>query len=203
MILRRRGTGPFKKLLAERAAEGNKEFQKCPNCPGDAKLIAKYNDRSTYKCNKCGAECTYTKLPERMLESKKDSDLHAFKFRDKSKEGKVEKPKEIVKTNEKVPEEKVPPAIKTVQEGMEKRKIITFNYTSKDGKQTVRNVEPYKLSKGKDGEVILYAFCLEGEGIRAFKFKGMSNVTVQSFDYEPRWPIEDKLSEDTGRVQKP
>ena len=58
---------------------------------------------------------------------------------------------------------------------------------------TSRNVEPYKLVRNGNGDVIVYAYCLDKEGIRTFKLHNVSDLVLQDYTFTPRWDIVDQV----------
>jgi predicted DNA-binding transcriptional regulator YafY len=57
------------------------------------------------------------------------------------------------------------------------KKLLEFEYANKQGQAQVRNVEPYEVRK-VNGSVVLYALCLQNEGLRMFIIANMRNVKV-------------------------
>jgi predicted DNA-binding transcriptional regulator YafY len=77
-----------------------------------------------------------------------------------------------------------PEVLRVIQEGAAKKKRITFNYSDNNGKLTVRTVEPYEI-KG----ILLYAYCIERQGIRGFKLSQMTYPSVTKESFEPRFEV--------------
>ena len=62
--------------------------------------------------------------------------------------------------------------------------LVEFTYVDKEGNQSKRKVEPYKLNTTR-GEI--HAFCLEKQEIRLFKLKQIMSIEVKNETYNPRW----------------
>ena len=70
-----------------------------------------------------------------------------------------------------------PPHLRTIKKAAADQTILRLHYADQNGKETVREVEPYEI-KGDT----LYAFCLHKNGIRTFKLeqiKGVDNTPVK------------------------
>ena len=189
-----------KKHWGRKAAEGSSTTRTCPNCGEQAVPYELQRDRIAYKCKKCGAINTYTQMPGGDIPNKKQKrtkKLGAVTVRDRSK-GKEEK---VVATRQKhqedsTNEEAVHNNIKSIRESMKDQKVISFKYIDAHGNETARNVEPYKLTVDKKGDIILYGFCLEGNGIRTFKIKRTADCCKTEYKFKPQFSIEDNLSDD-------
>lgn len=55
------------------------------------------------------------------------------------------------------------------------KSILEFIYVDKQGIEQTRNVEPQKVTK-LNGELALYAFCIQNEGLRIFILNNMRNL---------------------------
>jgi len=194
----------IKKNAGKEAAKGAVDTTHCPNCGNIATLIEKHRDRATYKCTKCNAINTFTRPPtdyERKQKSKPNQSL--IVIRDKSKEGKGatkghkghEEDVSEKDTNEPKKDTKEVPkyTIDTIQKSLAHAKVLNFNYMDRNGKKSARNVEPYKIVRESNGDIILWAYCLDNNGIRRFKINSIRKIKQLSYKFEPRWPLEDKL----------
>ena len=193
----------IKKGKGKEAAKGESDTTHCPNCGNEAKLIEKHRDRATYQCTKCNAINTFTRPPidyERKHKSKPNQSL--IVIRDKSKEASKEKNDLKNETTDlekgtddpKNGTEDLPKyTIDTLRKSLQHAKVVHFNYMDRDGKKSVRDVEPYKLVRNNNGEIILYAYCLANEGIRTFKINRIRKIKQLSYSFDPRWPLEDTL----------
>jgi len=158
------------------------------------KLTEPGKDRTTFTCQKCGAISTFTHAPETNKNKKEPvKKLKAITLRDRTAE-REEKSKPKPKSLE---NESVYSILEVIRKCMKDTVILSFDYISSNKKKSSRNVEPYKITS-RNGEIILFAYDLEGGGIRTFKLKNMSYVDPQSYAYEPRYDIEDKLKEKDG-----
>lgn len=190
------------------------KVRNCQGCQASMGVLFEDEEKIVYRCGICKGEASITK-EERALNSgskkkPKDSYLDKYiKLRDRSKEKKnideeqhkTEKTgaldestnkKEEEQTEEKKPEG-IPDKVRNIKDGMDNKKIIAFQYVSKSGKKSTRAVEPYKIEKDARGNIILWAYCTEGEGIRRFVFSSMSKISNTKYDFKPKWPIEYKL----------
>ena len=190
----------IKKNAGKEAAKGESDTTHCPSCGNVSNLIEKHRDRATYKCTKCNAINTFTRPPTDYKNVQKNHPKQSMiVVRDRSKENKKEKKEDVPKseTNDlKNETEEVPKyTIDTIRKSLSHAKVMNFKYLDREGKKSARNVEPYKLVRNNNGEIILYAYCLDNEGIRTFKINRIRKVKQLSYQFEPRWPLEDKLGE--------
>jgi len=178
---------------AAKAAKGENDTTHCPNCGNLAELTEKYKDRATYKCIKCKAVNTFTRPPTDYERVQKNHPKQTvIVVRDKSKKEKKEEPKkEEDKETEKIPHH----TIDTIRKSLQHAKMLNFNYMDRNGNKSNRNVEPYKLVRKSNGEIILYAYCVDNGGIRTFKINRIRKAIQSSFVFEPRWPLEDNLGD--------
>lgn len=188
----------IKKDKGKEAAKGESDTTHCPNCGNIAKLIEKHRDRATYKCTKCNSINTFTRPPTDFERKQKTSPNQSMiVIRDKSKEEKKEKKEIVAEKGTDVPEkgtEEVPKyTVDTIRKSLQHAKVMNFKYMDRNGTKSTRNVEPYKLMKQSNGEIILYAYCLDSEGIRTFKINRIRKIKQLSYQFKPRWPCEDKL----------
>ncbi len=184
-----------KKAWGKIKAKDNVDVRACPSCGEWAEPYEVHRDRITYKCKNCKATNTFTVLPSEVNQpEKKVKKLGAITLRDKSKKPKKEKALKLDETPvEDVEEAGLVGAVSTIKQGMKDVKLISFDYVDNKGNVSQRSVEPYKLTVDKNGQVILYGFCTEANGIRVFKIKRAKNCTQLPYEFEPRWPVEDKL----------
>ena len=177
----------------------------CPHCGNQAEPSEVQKDRISYRCSTCNAKNTYTRLPDGVKASKTrgSNKLGLVTLKNKGrkekgenemKEAVVSEEKEAVDEEEKakLPEPETE-KVGTIRSGMTKQKVLSFNYVDAKGNKSFRTVEPYKIMKDRSGAVIVYGFCLENNGIRAFKLPRIANIQEQEYDFKPRWPIEDLL----------
>ncbi len=183
----------IRKNAGKEAAKGENDTTHCPNCGNLSKLVEKYNDRATYKCTKCNAVNTFTRPPTDYEKiQKKNPKQSVIVVRDKSKKEKKEKkeePKKEVSETDQIPKY----TIETIRKSLQHAKMLNFNYMDRNGKKSTRNVEPYKLIRQAKGEIILYAYCVDSGAIRTFKINRIRKTRQLSYEFEPRWPMEDKL----------
>lgn len=183
---------PLKKALAKKQAEEFEQARECPECGGNLKLTEQGKDRNTYWCEKCNATSSFTNGPQRTKTEPRTKKMGAITLRDKSTQRNYTKEKlaPIYQKNEKAPEN-----LETIREAMGDSNIISFEYHAEDGNKSTRNVEPYKISRDSFGNVVLYAYDLEKDGIRVFKLKNVAEINKQPYAYTPRWDVEDKLKD--------
>ena len=201
-ILYGRQTKTSRALSAKEASE-----KKCPHCLYPMELVEQQEDRIVCKCENCGATNIFTFSPDEIERAKgkkpKTKKFSTFTLRDKSQKSKKKKKPEIKEgppkpvdpdqKPENVHEDEAVQRIATIREGMQKQQVLTFEYVSSKGMRTSRAVEPYKIERNKKGEIVLWAWCQEGEGIRQFKLHGVSGVEISGYPYKPRFDVEDKL----------
>jgi hypothetical protein len=177
-------------------ADRNPDKIQCPRCKADSFIEAHYPNKVVYRCSseKCRAAFVNPAKKDALKNYVKSTQKAVIIIRDKSKpepEKKEEKKPEAEKKKP-VKDEEIK---KIVKSAMEQKKILAFQYDDISGVSTVRSVEPYRLVYNeKTKETILFAFCLEKEAIRSFKLSSMSECGLQTFDFSPRWPIEDLTS---------
>jgi len=168
----------------------------CPSCNTESPIEMHYPNKVVYRCPACKAAFSNPQKRDAVKKHLKEKQVAAAQIvvRDKSA-GAKEEPRKLSQhkdENKKEQEDKICPLI---QEAMSRKKILTFQYGDISGVQSVRSVEPYRLILNeKTHEMVLFAFCLEKEAIRSFKLSSISECSVQDFDFNPRWPIEDMTS---------
>lgn len=180
--------------LGKKEAKDAPGSSTCPHCGAQTNLIEKYPDKEVYKCSECDATNTYTISPARIKKVKKSPNgPNVIMVRDRSKERvKEDKPSSPTEVEE-LEESPTVENLNLVRESMLQKKVVEFSYISSKGKKSARRVEPYKLTTDKKGNLVLYAYCLDGEGIRRFTLGSISKLTLSEDEYEPRWNLEDEI----------
>lgn len=182
-----------RRVFDGKKADPNSPKRSCPSCGKMADAVQTSDDRTVYKCSHCKAENTYTHPITSPKKKVNEEKLGVLTLRNTEKKDekpkKEEKPEDTKKESAEIGER-----ITNVRKGMKESKLVQFVYMDKSGKKSTRLVEPYKLMRDKAGDLILYAYCLDGQGIRVFKLAHTANVAVQDYTYVPRWPTEDHLT---------
>lgn len=75
--------------------------------------------------------------------------------------------------------------LKTCQESILKKRLVSFSYTDKDGAATNRMVEPYELHFS-ESSWYLKGYCLHRQGYRTFKLSRIDHITVDEREFHPR-----------------
>jgi len=75
--------------------------------------------------------------------------------------------------------------LKTCQESISRRRIISFNYTDKNGIQSNRMVEPYQLNFS-EMSWYLKGFCLDRQSYRTFKLSRIDDLSIDEQTFNPR-----------------
>jgi predicted DNA-binding transcriptional regulator YafY len=75
--------------------------------------------------------------------------------------------------------------VKTCQESITKKRLVSFNYTDKDGAVTDRMVEPYELHFS-ESSWYLKGFCLHRQGSRTFKLSRIDHISMDERTFHPR-----------------
>ncbi|OZQ67256.1 transcriptional regulator [Paenibacillus sp. VTT E-133280] len=75
--------------------------------------------------------------------------------------------------------------VKTCQESITKKRLVSFNYTDKDGAVTNRMVEPYELHFS-ESSWYLKGFCLHRQGSRIFKLSRIDHISMDERTFHPR-----------------
>ncbi|MEK5395299.1 helix-turn-helix transcriptional regulator [Paenibacillus sp. FSL K6-2859] len=75
--------------------------------------------------------------------------------------------------------------VKTCQKSITKKKLVSFNYTDKDGAVTDRMVEPYELHFS-ESSWYLKGFCLHRQGSRTFKLSRIDHISMDERTFHPR-----------------
>jgi hypothetical protein len=170
----------------------------CPHCGAQADVTDTKEDRITYRCSGCEAIIIQTVSPvdikTKKAQKKKRDEFRAIQVRERSEKKKGDKQEGPLKKEESQENRDIPsPTVPVIQGAMKHKRVLTIEYVSSKGSKSTRSVEPYKLEKNRKGEIVLWAYCHEGEGIRQFKLKGIVAADKSDYEYEPRWPIEDRL----------
>jgi predicted DNA-binding transcriptional regulator YafY len=152
-------------------------------------LIEKGDGRQVFVCVKCHATSTFADLSSLTEKKTKEIRLGAITLRDKS----IERQKP---NNSKSKEVNIE-LLNVIRAAMSGAKLLQFGYGN-DKQIIQRTVEPYKLAQDGSKNIILYAYCTEGEGIRIFKLSKMVDAKLMEYGYKPKWEIEDKLKNGKG-----
>lgn len=75
--------------------------------------------------------------------------------------------------------------LKICQEGILKRRTVSFDYIDKDGTATKRNVEPYQLHFS-ESSWYLKGFCLDRQRYRTFKLSRIDHLHLDENTFNPR-----------------
>ncbi len=75
--------------------------------------------------------------------------------------------------------------LKTCQESILKKRLVSFDYTDKDGAVTNRMVEPYELHFS-EASWYLKGFCLHRQNARTFKLSRIDQMTMDERVFHPR-----------------
>ena len=76
--------------------------------------------------------------------------------------------------------------LKTVQVAIDNYRLISFNYTDREGNPTFRQGEPYEIRHGGNGTDV-FVWDTEKDEIRRFKSMRMNNLTVFEETFLPRF----------------
>ncbi|MBY9078739.1 YafY family transcriptional regulator [Paenibacillus sp. HN-1] len=76
-------------------------------------------------------------------------------------------------------------ALKTCQEAILKRRLVSFDYLDKNGTATQRTVEPYQLHFSETSWY-LKGFCLQRMGYRTFKLSRIDHLTMNEQTFSSR-----------------
>jgi predicted DNA-binding transcriptional regulator YafY len=177
---------PVKLALAQAKIDAKRTFSSCPSCQGELEFVEEKTDRQTYLCKKCNSFHTFTTAPTPEKKSKITKGA-SFTVRDKSKEKKQTKP---VDTPDKPQAPSNNDKLGIIRSALADSKVIRLKYESE--KNEPRIIEPYKLTKNANGEILLYGYDTNKEGIRTFKLDKIVDVYQEEFDYKPRWEAIDE-----------
>ncbi|GAB3743602.1 HTH domain-containing protein [Spirosoma lituiforme] len=73
-----------------------------------------------------------------------------------------------------------------IQTALVKSLVIQFDYTSKEGKQTHRSVEPFAVYSNQNSEWVLIAFCQLRQDFRSFSLINMDKLLTTMDHFEPQ-----------------
>lgn len=90
--------------------------------------------------------------------------------------------------------------LKIIETAMNEKRYLIFNYIDKNGEDTARKVEPYKVVF-KESRWYLQAFSVERNGYRIFKLARMSEIRLTEETFTPR-DFESLPMDDTGWMTK-
>ena len=76
-------------------------------------------------------------------------------------------------------------SLKICQESILKKRLLSFDYTDKDGTVTKRMVEAYGLHFS-ESSWYLKGFCIERQGYRTFKVSRIDQLTLAEATFQPR-----------------
>ena len=185
-------SNPLKNVLAKKTIEEYEQHRECPECKGALKLMEEGKDRNTYWCEKCNATSCFTSAPPKSKGEPRTKKMGAITLRDKSTHKNYDKDQlaPIYKERSGVKDH-----LDQIREAMGDSVIVSFAYLDKNGNQSMRNVEPYKLARDSFGNVVLYGYDIEHEGIRVFKLGNVTTIERQPYAYTPWWDVEDKLKD--------
>lgn len=78
-----------------------------------------------------------------------------------------------------------------IQDAGRRKKLLWLEAEEENGSIEPRKVEPYSFrDRGKDGNLLFFAWDIQKNQIRSFRLDRINNVTVLSKSYRPRYPIE-------------
>jgi hypothetical protein len=69
-------------------------------------------------------------------------------------------------------------------------RTVLLTASEADGSVETREIEPYGLRPGKDGQPRLFYFCLEKLGTRNTYLSNIILVAPTGNSFSPRWPVE-------------
>lgn len=75
--------------------------------------------------------------------------------------------------------------LKIIERAMNEKRYLSFRYIDKNGDQTYRKIEPYKVVF-KESKWYLQAFSIERNAYRIFKLARMSEVRLLEATFEPK-----------------
>lgn len=170
-------------ILAQKFKGNALAKNRCPSCGGHLMMGNDQSDKLKGTCQACHAEIVVSGATKQPAALPKATRGITIRDRSDERQSKPVKPKAVLG---------IDANLQIVRQAMNEKKLLSFNYTDSNGNVTSRTVEPYKLSK-RNGSIILFGYCIEKEGIRSFNFNAMVGLNLQSYVFEPRWEIEDKL----------
>ena len=190
--------GGIKTALARKSAEEFKNEKKCPHCQGELVLADQGKDRDTFLCQKCGDVATFTRRP--FEDAPKTRKLNTLTLRDRTTKAYKHCDSPNKKPLKDMPKE-TGVVLKKIRKGMAEHVLVGFAYEDAQGTRTERVVEPYKITI-KGGEIVLFGYDIESQGIRIFKLGSIAAIDSQPYSFKPRWEIEDKLENKTTSAKE-
>ncbi len=85
-------------------------------------------------------------------------------------------------------------SLKICQESILKQRLVSFDYTDKNGVVTNRMVEPYALHFS-ESSWYLKGFCLERQAYRIFKLARIDHMTINNRAFQPRTDWSEQANE--------
>ena len=89
--------------------------------------------------------------------------------------------------------------LRTCQESILKRRLVSFDYIDKNGTATNRTIEPYQLHFSETSWY-LRGFCLHRMGYRTFKLSRIDRLTIEDASFIPR---EDGVEQERNAGYRP
>lgn len=77
------------------------------------------------------------------------------------------------------------PNLEEIKRALNDSKILSFEYSDRSGKKSIRRVEPYRLVL-KAGKWYFQGYCLDREDFRLFKLSRISCLTILEDSFTPR-----------------
>lgn len=71
-----------------------------------------------------------------------------------------------------------------IREAARRKRVVRIVYVDKKDNSTWRETEPYEM---KDD--LYFGYCLEKEGIRAFRLDQIRSAVMTEKTFAPRWPV--------------
>jgi predicted DNA-binding transcriptional regulator YafY len=172
-------------------------------------FVEKTEKGSMYQCKKCNSTSTLVPPNTNKKKTKKSKVLIRDRGGEIHKEntevGRLIRNVQKEKAKQRAQEEKTKQKtevkepkkfnnrIKAIKESMNNKKLLQFTYIDKNGNKSARVIEPYKIEKDGKGNIVLWGYCTEKEGIRRFVLKNISKMSESTYEFDPRWDIEFKL----------
>lgn len=148
-----------------------------------------YGIIDTYKVNKASMtqkEITLLKsLLEGIKETYKNKEVLSLINKFSSIEEKENKNNFIIDFSKWGKGKEITEKINIIDNAINKRKYIEFQYTNMSGKKSIRKIEPYKIIF-KALHWYIYAYCTLKEEMRIFKLTRMKNLNVSEEEFEPK-----------------
>lgn len=90
--------------------------------------------------------------------------------------------------------------LKTCQESIVKRRLLSFDYIDKNGASTKRTAEPYELHFSESSWYLI-GYCLNRQGYRTFKLSRIDRLTVDERSFHPRDDLSAQARDTSFRPQ--